>query len=116
VGDANESTEATYLPNGLPVSAPDGPRARIDVALRMVYPDQPVKVGDTWKRTEKADAGKGLRAAEATYTYEGIETVGKWKTYKIAARMLCRPPHGQPSIDIRSRQDYTAAKRTRGQQ
>jgi hypothetical protein len=84
LGDANESTEVTYLPNGLSVTAPDGPRARIDAALRMLYPDRPVKVGDTWKRAEKADASKGLRAAEATYKYEGIETVGKWKAYKIA--------------------------------
>jgi hypothetical protein len=83
VGDANTTTEASYLPNGLTASAPEGPRARIEAALQMVFPDHPVKVGDTWKRTVKADADKGLRTAEATYKYEGIETVDKWKAYKI---------------------------------
>jgi hypothetical protein len=99
VGDASGTTEASYLPNGLPVSAPNGPRARIDVALQLVYPERPVKVGDTWKRTAKADPDKGLRAAEATYKYEGIETVGKWKAYKIA--VTYRETEGDEPISVR---------------
>ena len=83
VDDANRTTEATYLSNGSPVQIPAGPNARIAAALLFVYPDPPVKPGDTWKRTVKADSAHGLRAAEATYRYEGIESVGTRKAHKV---------------------------------
>jgi hypothetical protein len=99
VGDANGTSEATYLPSGLAVTVPEASRARLDAALQMLFPDKPVKVGDTWKRTGKADADKGLRAAEATYKYEGIETVDKWKAYKIT--VTYRETEGDDPLSLR---------------
>jgi hypothetical protein len=84
VDGLNVSTRATYLPNGAREGTPEGQDPRVTVALQFIYPEKPVKVGDTWKRTVKADAARGLRAGEATYRYEGTESVGKWKAHKVS--------------------------------
>jgi hypothetical protein len=99
VDEANTTLEATYLPSGLPVQPAGGPRARLVAALQFVYPDRPVKPGDTWKQTFKADAARGLRSAEATYKYEGIETVGKWKAHKVT--VTYRETEGDEPISVR---------------
>jgi hypothetical protein len=48
-----------------------------------VYPDKPVKVGDTWTSTVTADAKKGTVAATATYVVDSTEKIGSHDTVKI---------------------------------
>lgn len=99
VGDASKTTEKTHHSNGLLVQRPSGEDARVDAALQFVYPDRPVKTGDTWKQTFTADAARGLRASEATYRYEGVETVGKWKAHKVA--VTYRETEGEQPMSLR---------------
>lgn len=57
--------------------------ARMSDSLSFVFPDKPVSVGDSWKRVKKASKELKTMDSEATYTYDGDETIGKWKCYRI---------------------------------
>lgn len=58
--------------------------ARLDQAILFVFPQKAdLKVGETWTRSVKADASKGQRAAEATFKFEGTETVNGIKSNKV---------------------------------
>jgi len=51
-------------------------------------PDQPVKVGDTWTRTETADLGASqVMTFEATYTYEGTVDQNNKTVHKITKKV-----------------------------
>lgn len=89
VGEMVTTETATMNRRGETLSrksdAPEGmDNQRLTEAITFIYPDKPVKVGDTWTRTIKADAAKGVRAGTATFKFEGVETVdGKWKSNRI---------------------------------
>lgn len=89
VGEMVTTETATMNKRGETLSrksdAPEGmDNQRLTEAITFIYPDKPVKVGDTWTRTVKADAAKGVRAGTATFKFEGVETLdGKWKTNRI---------------------------------
>lgn len=57
---------------------------RLEEAMMTLYPDKPLRVGDSWTREVKGDTSKGTVDAEATYKYEGREKIGDWNCYKVA--------------------------------
>ncbi len=48
-----------------------------------VYPDKPVKVGDTWTSSVTADEKKGTVAATTNYKVDSLEKIGTHDTAKI---------------------------------
>ncbi|MCW5943165.1 MAG: hypothetical protein KIS66_13100 [Fimbriimonadaceae bacterium] len=89
VGEMVTTETATMNKRGETLSrksdAPEGmDNHRLTEAITFIYPEKPLKVGDTWTREVKADAAKGVRAGLATFKFEGVDTVdGKWKANKI---------------------------------
>ena len=55
-------------------------------ASGIVFPDTPVGVGDTWKRTVKADDPQGARAGSGEYKLLAFEKVGAIDTVKVSVR------------------------------
>jgi len=78
----------TYLPTGEIIesksdSTEGDQNARLEESNAFVFPANPVKVGDTWKRTGKANSARGIFDNESTYTYQGTDTVDGVACYKI---------------------------------
>ena len=48
-----------------------------------MYPDKPVKIGDTWTSTVTADDKKGTVAGTTTYKVDSLEKIGSHDTVKI---------------------------------
>lgn len=83
---ASITTTTVSKPNGETVSRKsdsEQQNPRLEAATEFAYPDKAVNVGDSWTIKRPADSAKGLFAREATFTYEGDETVGKWACRKI---------------------------------
>ncbi len=57
---------------------------RMEEMMVTLYPDKPLRLGDSWTREVKGDTSKGTVDAEATYKYEGKEKIGDWDCYKIS--------------------------------
>lgn len=57
--------------------------ARFAETMMIIYPDDPVKVGDTWKRTIKADTTAGKIPCETVFKFAGIEEIDGKKCWKI---------------------------------
>jgi len=75
VYDANHETLSTNLTTDA--------AARMSDATALILPGKPVSPGDTWKRTRKASKELRTMDSETVYTYDGDETVGKWKCFRI---------------------------------
>ncbi len=50
----------------------------------LVFPDKPIKKGDSWVHALNSDSNTGALAAEGTYKYLGTERIDKWSTHKIS--------------------------------
>jgi hypothetical protein len=88
MGDQKFTVTTTYNANGEPLETksdapPEARQERIENAFSFYYPNKDVKVGESWVRKIKGDAAKNTVDAEATYTLQGIETVGDSKQLKI---------------------------------
>lgn len=88
MGDQKFTVTTTYNANGEPLemksdAPPEARQERIENAFSFYYPNKDVKVGESWVRKIKGDAAKNTVDAEATYTLQGIETVGDSKQLKI---------------------------------
>lgn len=55
-------------------------------ASGIVFPDTPVRVGDTWKRSVKADDPQGARAGSGEYKLLAFEKVGAIDTVKVSVK------------------------------
>jgi hypothetical protein len=62
---------------------PEGPFARMNDANNYVFPSGPVSPGESWKRKRVATKELGNQDSEASFTYDGEETVGRWKCHKV---------------------------------
>ena len=83
-------SETVVTARGVPVMAKDGgeelPTPRMTDAMAFVFPDKPIKVGESWTREHEADPESGMRSSKCVYTYQGIEQSGKWLAYKVAVK------------------------------
>ena len=50
----------------------------------LVFPDKPIKKGDSWVHALNADSNTGALAAKGTYKFLGTERIDKWSTHKIS--------------------------------
>jgi hypothetical protein len=57
--------------------------ARFAETMMIIYPDDPVKVGDTWKRTIKADTTAGKVPCETVFKFVGVEAIDGKDCWKI---------------------------------
>lgn len=119
MGDQNMSMTSVYNLQGELLSIKgetgmEGAHARMENAYSMTYPNKEVKVGDTWTRTIKGNA-EGAVDATATFTVDGIETIGTDRCVRIkgdfkettgASPMTCKS-----TVLIREK-DGTAVKGT----
>lgn len=58
-------------------------QARLFNLTLLIYPGHDVKPGEKWTAEVPANAKLGTKAVTASYTAEGIETVGKFKAIKV---------------------------------
>lgn len=56
---------------------------RWEQGMIWLYPEKPVKPGDTWRRTVKADTSKGVFASETNYKFVSPETISGIDCWKI---------------------------------
>lgn len=56
---------------------------RMENALTFVYPDKPMKVGDTWTRETNAKSFLKVPAAKTVFTYLGKEKTDFGEAYKV---------------------------------
>lgn len=87
MGDQNMSMTSTYNLMGELLSVKSesdmgGNHTRMENAYSMTYPNKEVKVGEKWTRTIKGNAD-GAVDATATFTVDGIETVGADRCVRI---------------------------------
>ncbi|MDQ2986469.1 MAG: DUF6263 family protein [Armatimonadota bacterium] len=87
MGDQSMATVSEYTANGelISIKGDDMGGAnpvRMENAYSLSYPNKDVKVGDKWSRTIKGNA-EGAVDAEATYTVDGLETIGADRVIRI---------------------------------
>jgi len=88
-GMPSQTSITVVKPNGETVerkveNAPGMDNPRLEESFTFIYPDKPVRTGDTWTRKVKADSKRGTVDAETTYKYEGIETVNDQQLWKVS--------------------------------
>ncbi|HWP31946.1 MAG TPA: hypothetical protein VNK96_09535 [Fimbriimonadales bacterium] len=88
-GMPSQTSVTVMKPNGETLerkteNAPGMDNPRLEESFTFIYPDKPLRIGDTWTRKVKADAKKGTVDAEATYKYEGTETVNGQTLWKVS--------------------------------
>jgi len=76
-------------PNGEVISnISDAPKemqsARMDAISSFIFPDKPMRVGDTWVHTAEGDKNKGTYNTTTTFKYLGPDTVGSTPAYKCS--------------------------------
>lgn len=81
------STVLVMTPQGLITDikgeAVDSNAVRFAHIAEFIVPDKPVKIGDSWDKTTKADASTGAVDEKTTFTLLGEDTVGTIKCFKI---------------------------------
>lgn len=69
--------------NVLGGAEPEPGELELNRAMRTMYPEKPVKKGESWVVVRKSDGAMGTVGSETTYTFEGTETVEGRQAYKL---------------------------------
>jgi hypothetical protein len=84
-----EKAEYRYTGDGklTKVTPPEFAPVRLERVTSIVFPDRNkhFKTGDSWKASYKADATLKTHDVDIDYVFEGEESVGKLKCYKISS-------------------------------
>ncbi|MFN8140548.1 MAG: hypothetical protein U0R49_12200 [Fimbriimonadales bacterium] len=62
---------------------PEPSELELSAALRIIFPENPVKKGDSWTFKRSADSASGVAGSETSFVFEGVETLDGKKFNKV---------------------------------